>query len=564
MKRLSRVFSSTSAAVLTLSSLLTLGFTGVAHAATVTPTGTPLYWCVPGAGSFNTATNWNTNVDCSSGTQRVPQAGDNLVFDVTNLTANSTVTNDMTSLDVTDMTFTGTNTSYYMYTIAGNAITVDELVDGSSTYPTLTLDLNAGGALTVNGMNLGDANNVGTFALGANDVTIDGSWVSDALSGSGNVTVPAYAYLGGTNTSWTGALTVQGAAIVNVVPGSTGASNAITVANGGQLSLCGFKGASVASPLTVGGTGQYGAAISDAGSCGMGGGGTSFDSNASVNWTGAVTLTADTVVDGNGEFKVSGPLSGNYTLTQKSGSGGKVTVASSANTSKTPNGTQASSVLTTTYSANQPSTPVYVANNNIAVVDGTYGDTTVDSGGILKGSGKVGALDVNSGATLAPGHSPGCLSSGNFTLAGVYQAELGGTTACSGYDQMKVTGTVNVTGGALDVSFYNGFTPKAGDTFTVIDNDGTDAVTGTFNNLAEGATFTVGKVVLKISYVGGTGNDVVLTAQSVPTTPDTGFAVKSSNPLLPIGVAVLAAGSMLFIARRMRPAHVAVRNTRRK
>jgi hypothetical protein len=50
-----------------------------------------------------------------------------------------------------------------------------------------------------------------------------------------------------------------------------------------------------------------------------------------------------------------------------------------------------------------------------------------------------------------------------------------------------------------------------GTSFTLINNDGTDAVVGTFKGLPEGATLTSGGMTFQISYVGGTGNDVVLT-----------------------------------------------------
>ena len=46
--------------------------------------------------------------------------------------------------------------------------------------------------------------------------------------------------------------------------------------------------------------------------------------------------------------------------------------------------------------------------------------------------------------------------------------------------------------------------------FTIINNDGADAVSGTFNGLAEGGTITFNTVTLYITYTGGDGNDVVL------------------------------------------------------
>jgi hypothetical protein len=55
---------------------------------------------------------------------------------------------------------------------------------------------------------------------------------------------------------------------------------------------------------------------------------------------------------------------------------------------------------------------------------------------------------------------------------------------------------------------------------TIINNDGVDAVTGTFTNLPEGATITASSgAKFKISYHGGTGNDVVLTQISLPAQP---------------------------------------------
>ena len=61
-------------------------------------------------------------------------------------------------------------------------------------------------------------------------------------------------------------------------------------------------------------------------------------------------------------------------------------------------------------------------------------------------------------------------------------------------------------------------TPAIGDTFTIINNDGSDAVTGTFDGLAQGATITDGNVTFTISYTGGNGNDVVLTTTDVTYT----------------------------------------------
>jgi hypothetical protein len=194
------------------------------------------------------------------------------------------------------------------------------------------------------------------------------------------------------------------------------------------------------------------------------------------------------------------------------------------------------------------SSTLYIVTNNQATKA-----VNILSGGTLKGTGTVGAVNIASGGKLAPGQSPGCLASGNLTLnsGSTYEAEIAGTTACTQYDQMNVTGTVSLGNASLSAILLNGFTASQGNTFTIINNDGADPVTGTFNNLAEGATFTVGTTVFKITYAGGdNNNDVVLSVQNVPTTPNTGIRLITSNPLATLLITSLSAGTLLYIAKR--------------
>lgn len=78
----------------------------------------------------------------------------------------------------------------------------------------------------------------------------------------------------------------------------------------------------------------------------------------------------------------------------------------------------------------------------------------------------------------------------------------------------------HVSLGNATLSLTLGFAPSVGTSFNIINNDFTDAVSGTFAGLSEGATITAGGDLLKVSYVGGDGNDVVLsvtaTAAAVP------------------------------------------------
>jgi hypothetical protein len=118
------------------------------------------------------------------------------------------------------------------------------------------------------------------------------------------------------------------------------------------------------------------------------------------------------------------------------------------------------------------------------------------------------------------GPEPRILNTGNLNLAGIALIEIEGTALGAQYDNINVTGTVTIAGATLTLA--GAHVPAPGTTFTIITNDGADPVVGTFAGLAEGATVTLNGRPLTISYVGGTGNDVVLAApapagQNIPT-----------------------------------------------
>ena len=124
-------------------------------------------------------------------------------------------------------------------------------------------------------------------------------------------------------------------------------------------------------------------------------------------------------------------------------------------------------------------------------------------------------MSVQAGGTLAPGIGTGPLSTQTVTfVSGSTFSVVLTASPGSGYGQLGVTGAVSLGGATLSVS--RGFLPDNGAAFTLISNDGTDAVVGTFAGLAEGAVLSIGGRNFALTYAGGDGNDVVLTA--VPTT----------------------------------------------
>ena len=570
-----------SALILSISSLLTIGLATTMGTAFAAAPYTCTWTGAGGNNNFSTAGNWS---GCNSAAPVATDA-DNLVFDSTNLTVSTTINNDISGLIVGNLTFQGTNSNYYQYTITGSStnITINNGITVSSgNNPTIATTLNAGANLAISGtaggaLLLGNTSTSGTLNMGTYTLTV-GSGSSyfylfannGVFSGSGSIVVQADATLSVFNSSpsWTGAISTVGNGVIddNNVTG-LGSASSVTISNNGAICFGGFNGANFSPNLNVGGS-TSNDPIFTAPRCGSGGGGGTSTSNpaASVNLTGSVTLTANALVFSSGTTTISGPLSGNYTLGLDNSSYGSLVINSSNNTSLSPNGKNTVPTQVTVASGdNQPNLQVSINSGQTYTIDGVRGITYVNPGGTLKGTGTVGDLTVSgpfstTGAGIvSPGDAPGCLTvNGTLNEAGIYQAEIGGTTPCSGYDQLDVTGTITLNDGGtppnpgtLQVSLINGFKPTAGQVFNIIKNEGTSPVSGTFSGLPEGSEITVSGYVFKISYVGAGSNSVTLTVVSIPKTPNTGSALTSAKFELPLIGTILIASGLFFGYKRI-------------
>ncbi len=155
----------------------------------------------------------------------------------------------------------------------------------------------------------------------------------------------------------------------------------------------------------------------------------------------------------------------------------------------------------------------------------------------FNGYGTIGALTA-SGAVF-PGDSISCgsatagqINTGNLSLNGQGCFALNGAAVGTGYSQLNVAGTVSLgAGSSLNVSLLPSFVPAQGQTFVLINNDGSDPVSGIFNGLPEGSVITLNSVYqFTLSYVGGSGNDVVLTCIVAPHAWTGATSVLWSNP----------------------------------
>ncbi|EDP71749.1 hypothetical protein FBALC1_04657 [Flavobacteriales bacterium ALC-1] len=123
-----------------------------------------------------------------------------------------------------------------------------------------------------------------------------------------------------------------------------------------------------------------------------------------------------------------------------------------------------------------------------------------------------GALtNISGGAKITPGGGTTGLEYSFDDLimdSGATFAPLIEGTGVSEFDKLLVNGTVTLNDANLEP--IGGFAIASGDELIIVDNQGPDAVVGTFNNLAEGSDVVFGDFTGIISYKGGDGNDIVL------------------------------------------------------
>lgn len=574
-----RLISFSSAIILSLSSLVVFAPVFV-HAAAIS-------WTGGGSDSkFSTGANWSGGV--------APVAGDSLVFPA--LVTQQAPVND-TTLTYSGMSFTGASGSctaspYSWYSIIGTqplslSGTIANNMTGECSDVALDLDVTLTASISVTGtgyVGFGTNTLSKTLALGSNTLTFAadnyGS-VTSAITGSIGSSIivnnPNGLSLNGSGTAFTGSVVVNSGQLVTSQV-ALGSSSSVTVNNGAELAVDIYKNSTLNTPIMLNGAAAYPespkftlSVYGDAADTAEG-----VTTLLSATYAGALTLGSDTTIGvywSRNKVTISGALSGAYKITRQSGEAGKLVIAGSPNTTKTANGDLTSARKEVTISSDQAFGTYTPGNYQTTINEGktVTGDSQVTEDGILivkgkivgtllakddsivKGTGVIeGPVTLSQRAKLAPGLSPGCLSTGNLTFASgtSYDFEVGGATACTEYDQTKVTGTVTLGNGTLNTILYNGFKPAKGQSYKIIDNDASDAVSGTFNNLAEGATFTVAGYVLKISYVGGDGNDVVLAVQSVPATPDTGFELITAHPIITLFTTTFLAAAIALIGRR--------------
>lgn len=332
----------------------------------------------------------------------------------------------------------------------------------------------------------GGSNASATATLGVTAASFGITGGTTVYSAAPTVTISGGGGSGATATAVLSGGVVSGITITNA---GTGYATAPTIAfSGGTVTTAGTNptGTGNAANFTVSAV-----SISNSGSGFTSAPSVAFGSGTGTTATAvlvSIGLSTNATMGGTGDIVLDSPISGAFTLT-KAGAGMLTLAASNSLTS------------------------IMVSTGKLALTGSLTGSLVVN-GGILQGSGAVTGNVAINGGVHAPGNSPGTSTvTGNYSLAigGTLQIEINGT-AGNQYDQVKILGAASTVtlAGTLDLIAVPAL--AVGGTFTIIDNAGsTAAVSGTFANLPQNAEFYEDGQWWRISYTGGTGNDVVLT-----------------------------------------------------
>ena len=352
----------------------------------------------------------------------------------------------------------------------------------SDTVATVTLD--GGGSITGTGTSA--LTSTGSFEMKSGSV-------SAILAGSGialNKTTSGTVTLSGANT-YTGATTVTAGTLAEGATGSIADTSALTVNGATAIFNLGANHSDTVATVTL-------------------------DGGGSITGTGTSALTS------TGSFEM------------KSGSASAILAGSGIVLNKTTGGTVTLSGANTYTGGTTVNAGTLFVNNTSGSGTGS-GAVVVNNSGTLGGSGTITgpsttgttAVTLNNSAKINAGGTAGTVGTLNINNGAFGALTLNNTSIFSAdlqnvgsYDKVNLTGMLALANtSVLEVNTLGGFTTTAGQMFTLINNDGTDAISGTFSNApTDGSIIISGSFSFYVNYDGGTGNDLVLTTVPEPST----------------------------------------------
>ena len=409
--------------------------------------------------------------------------------------------NDTANLQLTGFFITGTGAGNLRYRITGDPII---LADNQVLNVNTPADINGNGPQVLAPLVLGAnteivLNNqvdlrIGDVSLGAfnlrvfslhpqGHVTIGGTITGGIAGVSLRHSGTGWLHLSGNN-SFVGQVLVDGSSRLEVDHanglGASGAGHETNVTSGSETFVTHTFAGNVPESFFLDGVGPSGGALRV---------------NGTRTITGVLVLAAQAAISVGDELTLTGLVFGGELV--KDGDGSLILQA---------NNTYATTVIT----------------EGEVFVNGNQSASAVNMpDGLLGGTGTTGLVDSTGSGEIAPGLSPGILNTGSVAFAtnSSLEVEMDGPAVGTGYDQLNVTGTVTLDNPNFDLALT--FVPAAGAEFIVINNDGADPIAGTFTGMAQGAIVDLDGQPFHVNYLGGDGNDVVLSfaPNGVPTMP---------------------------------------------
>jgi hypothetical protein len=373
----------------------------------------------------------------------------------------------------------------------------------SSTTPAQSEGITVGGGTIVNSGTI-----EGLVAAGNTNAVGRGI----TLAGVDTSGTPEHIYANSTITNQSGGL-IRGQTDSAIVVGGAASGYTVTVNNNAGGTIQG--GSATAAAIR---TGADNDTITNAGTINGSSSGKAIDMGAGNNALtvqgGAASILGD----------VSGGTGGSNTLNLDIGAGNSFSYAGALSNFANVQVNGGTTTLTGASSYAGPTT----VNSGALLASNSTGSATgssaveIKSGASVGGTGTIsGPLTVDSGATLSPGLGGiGTLALGSTVLSqnSIFAIDLNPFNGTA--DRVNVTGTVGLNFSNLVINLL--YAPTFGQTFDILGNDGTDLISGFFNQGSNVSAILGGQTWnFAINYAynadsGAVGNDIRLTAVPVP------------------------------------------------
>lgn len=351
--------------------------------------------------------------------------------------------------------------------MAGDRLTLTGGIDGAAAATALTLGGDGNGSVTTTaiGGSVGalTKDGAGTWLLSTANTYTGTTTISAGTLQLGNATALNTGIVAFGNSS-TGTLDLNGISptlatlnstgLVGTVTNSSATASTVTVGSGTFGGVINNGASSIALTKNTGGTLTLTGANTYTGATTVTNGTLRIGDNTTAGDAGRIGQNAGGTVFSNVAVTTPGILAFNRTSAYTYG--GVITGTGTVN--QTGSGT---TTLTGNNSAGNNFTGAVAVNAGTLSISGTFGDTaanaatvTVNTGGILHGTGTIRGTVINAGGTISAGNSPGTVTFASHTVNSgteLFELSAPGVVGGAGNDLINVTNALTINGGTLSL-----------------------------------------------------------------------------------------------------------------